>query len=116
MFFDKYQEKFGGKPFRVRTRKNEMGENEVGEGNAFSGALKDARKKDKPSFEVDGKTYQVKESKNRGNKEKVVFTESELINFIERLVEAEKVVDKGFKTAMTATEKENKNAIKQVAD
>ena len=115
MYFDKYQEKFDGKPFRVRTRKNEMGENEVGEGNAFSGALKDARKKDKPSFEVDGKTYQVKESKNKNTKEKVVFTESELINFIERLVEAEKVVDKGFKTAMTATEKENKNAIKQVA-
>ena len=117
MYFDKYQEKFDGKPFRVRTRKNEMGENEVGEGNAFSGALKDARKKDKPSFEVDGKTYQVKESKRTNSvKEKVVFTESELINFIERLVEAEKVVDKGFKTAMTATEKENKNAIKQVAD
>jgi hypothetical protein len=115
MYFDKYQEKFDGKPFRVRTRKNEMGENEVGEGNAFSGALEDARKKDKPSFEVDGKTYPVKESKNKNTKEKVVFTESELINFIERLVEAEKVVDKGFKTAMNSTKKENTDAIKQVA-
>jgi hypothetical protein len=115
MFFDKYQEKFGGKPFRVRTRKNEMGENEVEEGNAFSGALANAKKDGKSSFEVDGKTYQVKESKNKNTKEKVVFTESELINFIERLVEAEKVVDKGFKTAMTATKKENTDAIKQVA-
>jgi hypothetical protein len=115
MYFDKYQEKFDGKPFRVRTRKNEMGENEVGEGNAFSGALENARKKDKPSFEVDGKTYPVKESKNKNTKEKVVFTESELINFIERLVEAEKVVDKGFKTAMNSTKKENTDAIKQVA-
>ena len=116
MYFDKYQEKFDGKPFRVRTRKNEMGENEVGEGNAFSGALEDARKKDKPSFEVDGKTYPVKESKRTNSiKEKVVFTESELINFIERLVEAEKVVDKGFKTAMNSTKKENTDAIKQVA-
>ena len=112
--FNKYRE-MTGKPFKVKTRKNEMGENEVGEGNAFSGALANAKKDGKSSFEVDGKTYQVKESKNRGNKEKVVFTESELINFIERLVEAEKVVDKGFKTAMTATKKENKNAIKQVA-
>ena len=115
MFFDKYQEKFGGKPFRVRTKKSEMGENEVEEGNAFSGALANAKKDGKSSFEVDGKTYQVKESKNKNTKEKVVFTESELINFIERLVEAEKVVDKGFKTAMTATKKENTDAIKQVA-
>jgi hypothetical protein len=115
MFFDKYQEKFGGKPFRVRTRKNEMGENEMEEGNAFSGALANAKKDGKSSFKVDGKTYQVKESKNRGNKEKVVFTEAELINFIERLVEAEKVVDKGFKTAMNTSKKENTDAIKQVA-
>ena len=111
MYFDKYQEKFGGKPFRVRTRKNEMGE-----GNAFSGALANAKKDGKNSFEVDGKTYQVKESKRTNSvKEKVIFTESELINFIERLVEAEKVVDKGFKTAMNTTKKENTSAIKQVA-
>jgi hypothetical protein len=117
MYFDKYQEKFDGKPFRVRTRKNEMGENEVEEGNAFSGALEDARKKDKPYFKVDGKKYPVKESKRTNSvKEKVIFTESELINFIERLVEAEKVVDKGFKTAMNTTKKENISAIKQVAD
>jgi len=184
MYFDKYQEKFDGKPFRVRTRKNEMGENEVEEGNAFSGALANAKKDGKSSFEVDGKTYQVKEAKEnkfiqkatkkmdekgtsgkfgawckshgldkdgevtkkcidkamksddskvvkmanfakniggfKGAKhenvrEKVVFTESELINFIERLVEAEKVVDKGFKTAMNSTKKENTDAIKQVA-
>lgn len=113
MFFDKYQEKFGGKPFRVRTKKSEMGENEMGEGNAFSGALANAKKDGKSSFEVDGKKYQVKENKNF--KEKVIFTESELINFIERLVEAEKVVDKGFKTAMNTTKKENTEAIKQVA-
>jgi len=112
--FNKYRE-MTGKPFKVKTRKNEMGENEVEEGNAFSGALANAKKDGKSSFEVDGKTYQVKESKNRGNKEKVVFTESELINFIERLVEDEKVVDKGFKTAMTTTKKENTDAIKQVA-
>ena len=111
MYFDKYQEKFDGKPFRVRTRKNEMGE-----GNAFSGALANAKKDGKNSFEVDGKTYQVKESKRTNSvKEKVIFTESELINFIERLVEAEKVVDKGFKTAMNTTKKENTSAIKQVA-
>jgi hypothetical protein len=116
MFFDKYQEKFGGKPFRVRTRKSEMGENEVGEGDAFGYAVTKAKESGKKKFEFDGKTYPVKESKKTNNvREKVIFTESELINFIERLVEAEKIVDKGFKTAMTATKKENTDAIKQVA-
>lgn len=162
----------------------EMGENEMEEGNAFSGALAKAKEDGKSSFEVDGKTYQVKEAKeekfiqkatkkmekkgtsgkfgewckshgldkngevtkkcidkamksddskvvkmanfakNIGGfkgakhesvKEKVVFTEAELIDFIERIVEAEKVVDKGFKTAMNTTKKENTDAIKQVA-
>ena len=116
MFFDKYQEKFGGKPFRVRTRKSEMGENEVGEGDAFGYAVTKAKESGKKKFEFDGKTYPVKESKRTNNvREKVIFTESELINFIERLVEAEKVVDKGFKTAMNSTKKENTDAIKQVA-
>jgi len=162
----------------------EMGENEMEEGNAFSGALAKAKEDGKSSFEVDGKTYQVKEAKEekfiqkatkkmekkgtsgkfgewckshgldkngevtkkcidkamksddskvvkmanfakniggfKGSKhesvnEKVVFTEAELIDFIERIVEAEKVVDKGFKTAMNTTKKENTDAIKQVA-
>ena len=162
----------------------EMGENEMEEGNAFSGALAKAKEDGKSSFEVDGKTYQVKEAKEekfiqkatkkmekkgtsgkfgewckshgldkngevtkkcidkamksddskvvkmanfakniggfKGAKhesvnEKVVFTEAELIDFIERIVEAEKVVDKGFKTAMNTTKKENTDAIKQVA-
>jgi hypothetical protein len=116
MFFDKYQEKFGGKPFRVRTKKSEMGENEVGEGDAFGYAVTKAKESGKKKFEFDGKTYPVKESKRTNNvREKVIFTESELINFIERLVEAEKVVDKGFKTAMNSTKKENTDAIKQVA-
>jgi hypothetical protein len=116
MYFDKYQEKFDGKPFRVRTRKNEMGENEVGEGDAFGYAVTKAKESGKKKFEFDGKTYPVKESKKTNNvREKVIFTESELINFIERLVEAEKVVDKGFKTAMNSTKKENTDAIKQVA-
>jgi len=180
--FDTYKDKFGG-PFKLR-KKRPMGENEMEEGNAFSGALAKAKEDGKSSFEVDGKTYQVKEAKeekfiqkatkkmekkgtsgkfgawckshgldkngevtkkcidkamksddskvvkmanfakNIGGfkgakhesvKEKVVFTESELINFIERLVEAEKVVDKGTKTAMNTSKKENTDAMKQVA-
>ena len=167
---------------RFDNRDSEDGEME--EGNEFSGALANAKKRGEKSFKVDGKTYPVKEAKeekfiqkatekmekkgtsgkfgawcksngldkdgevtkkcidkamksddskvvkmanfanNIGGfkgakhesvKEKVIFTESELINFIERLVEAEKVVDKGFKTAMNSTKKENTDAIKQVA-
>ena len=63
-FFKMYQDKFGGKPFRVRTARD-MGEQETEEGNAFSGALADAKKDGKDSFEVDGKTYQVKEGKEK---------------------------------------------------
>jgi hypothetical protein len=180
--WDKYKKVYGG-PYKLRKRRP-MGENEMEEGNAFSGALAKAKEEGKSSFEVDGKKYQVKEAKedkfiqkatkkmekkgtsgkfgewcksngldkdgevtkkcidkamksddskvvkmanfakNIGGfkgakhesiKEKVVFTESELIDFIERLVEAEKVVDKGFKTAMNTTKKENTDAMKQVA-
>lgn len=38
---------------------------EVEEGNAFSGALANAKKHHKDSFEVDGKTYPVKEAKEK---------------------------------------------------
>ena len=58
-FWDMYKEKFGG-PYKLRKRKmEEQGETE--EGNAFSGALAKAKKEGKSSFEVDGKTYEVKE-------------------------------------------------------
>ena len=60
MFFDKYKEKFGG-PMKVRMRKD-MEEAETEEGNAFSGALAQAKEDGKDSFEVDGKSYPVRES------------------------------------------------------
>jgi hypothetical protein len=43
----------------------DMEEQETEEGNAFSGALSDAKKQGKDSFEVDGKKYQVKEDKEK---------------------------------------------------
>jgi hypothetical protein len=60
------------------SKKHGMEEQETEEGNAFSGALADAKKSGKDSFEVDGKKYPVKES--------VRMNESELINLIERIV------------------------------
>jgi ElaB/YqjD/DUF883 family membrane-anchored ribosome-binding protein len=66
-----------------------MGEQETEEGNAFSGALADAKKDGKDSFEVDGKKYQVKENKNS-----LRLTEDELIDMIEKIVLEQKVKDK----------------------
>jgi hypothetical protein len=64
-FFKMYQDKFGGKPFRVRTPKGLEEEAETEEGNAFSGALAHAKESGKDSFEVDGKKYQVKEAEEK---------------------------------------------------
>jgi hypothetical protein len=63
-FFNKYQEKFGGKPFRVRIPKS-LEEDEATEGNAFTGALAKAKSSGKDSFEVDGKEYNVNESEDK---------------------------------------------------
>ena len=62
--FNIYLNKYGNKPFRVRTPRD-MGEAETEEGNAFTGALADAKKSGKDSFEVDGKKFNVKESEEK---------------------------------------------------
>ena len=59
-----------------------MEEQETEEGNAFSGALSNAKKSGKDSFEVDGKKYPVKESYR--------LTESEMISLIEKIVKDQK--------------------------
>jgi hypothetical protein len=60
-YFDTYKEKFGS-PFKVRTRRD-MGEQETEEGNAFGGAVADAKEDGDKSFDFKGKTYPVKEAK-----------------------------------------------------
>ena len=56
--FNTYRDKWG--PLKLRKKRmEEQGETE--EGNAFSGALAKAKEEGKSSFEVDGKTYEVKE-------------------------------------------------------
>jgi len=60
------------------SKRHGMEEQETEEGNAFSGALADAKKSGKDSFEVDGKKYPVKES--------VRMNERELVDLIERIV------------------------------
>jgi hypothetical protein len=71
-----------------------VGEAETEEGNAFSGALADARKSGKDSFEVDGKTYNVKENR----KSSLKLTEDELIDLIEQIVLEQSVKDKDEKS------------------
>ena len=60
------------------SKKHGMEEQETEEGNAFSGALSNAKKSGKDSFEVDGKKYPVKES--------VRMNESDLVNLIEKII------------------------------
>jgi hypothetical protein len=55
---------------------------ETDEGNAFSGALSNAKKSGEDSFEVDGKKYPVKESYR--------LTEKELVSMIEKIVKEQK--------------------------
>ena len=73
-----------------------MEEQETEEGNAFSGALSDAKKSGKDSFEVDGKKYSVKE-----NKGSLKLTENELIDMIEKIVMEQKVKDIAEKENIT---------------
>jgi hypothetical protein len=54
---------------------------EVGEGNAFTGALAKAKEEGKHSFNVGGKEFQVKENRNT-----LKLTESEVIDLIEKIV------------------------------
>jgi hypothetical protein len=64
-----------------KTKKHQTDE-EMEEGNAFTGALARAKRKGDDEFEVDGKEYQVKES--------IKLTEEEMIDLIERIVNEEK--------------------------
>jgi len=93
----------------------EMEEEETIEGNAFTGALTKAKKHHKDEFEVDGKKYDVKES--------ILFTESDLIDLIEKIVNEEKnsfkmKEPKGYREyerAHKADKKENEDYLKSVA-
>jgi len=73
-------------------------EEEMEEGNKFSGELSKATKEGRKSFQVDGKTYPVKKNKVDETKYRIVsngqsaiFTENEVIDIIENIVNEEKV-------------------------
>jgi hypothetical protein len=80
---------------------------EMEEGNEFSGALSDAKKRGEKSFEVDGKTYPVKES--------IQLTEDELIELIENIVKEQTEV-KETNASLKKSKTENDDYIKSVTE
>lgn len=92
---DKYQRKVS----------KEFSEEDAMEGNEFSGARAEAIKNGKKSFEVDGKTYPVKES--------VQLTEDELVDLIENIVKEQTEV-KETNSSLKKSKTENDDYIKSV--
>jgi hypothetical protein len=99
----------------LRKSKKHQTDEEVEEGNAFTGALAKAKRKGDDDFEVDGKKYQVKES--------IKLTEDEMIDMIEKIVREEKDNIKkmskpkglaAYETAIGKSKKENDDYIKSV--
>ena len=80
---------------------------EMEEGNEFSGALSDAKKRGEKSFEVDGKTYPVKES--------IQLTEDELVELIEKIVKEQTEV-KETNASLKKSKTENDAYIKSVTE
>jgi hypothetical protein len=103
---------------KLRSMKKETDE-EMEEGNAFTGALAKAKKEGDKTFEVGGKKFDVSEKK-----ESIKMTESEMIDFIEKIVlqEEEKLKSMGktkglnvYQKAHTASGKENKEYLQSLA-
>jgi hypothetical protein len=83
----------------------EFSEEDVEEGNEFSGALANAKKRGEKSFEVDGKTYPVKES--------IQLTEDELVELIEKIVKEQTEV-KETNASLKKSKTENDDYIQSV--
>ena len=94
--FDKLRKKSEIESGKKHSGKYGMEEAETEEGNAFSGALADAKEKGEDSFEVDGKKYSVKESQKS-----LRLTEDELIDMIEKIVLEQKIKDSAEKENIT---------------
>ena len=108
-------EMMGNKEVEEQLYEIDFEKEENTEGNAFTGALSNAKKRNEDEFEVDGKKFKVKES--------ILYTESDLLDLIENLVIEEKNTfkksePKGYKEyerVHNADKKENDNYLKSVA-
>ena len=99
----------------IDKQRKEMGEDEVEEGNEFSGARAKAIEDGKDEFEVDGETYPVKGEKNESKKRSLKLTEDEMIELIQRIVREEKISGVvGQNKAMKTSKKDNEDYVKSV--
>lgn len=131
MMFNRYKDEHQ-RPLKIRKRRpmgegEEMEEEEVSEGNAFSEARCKAICKGEKTFSVDGKQYHVKgadesDKKSCGchkmneSKKTLTLTEDELISIIERLVK-EQQESEGMKItnkALKDTKSENDEYLESV--
>lgn len=88
---------------------------ETVEGNEFSAALAKAREEGKDSFEVDGKTYPVKENM----KNVLTLTEDEIIELIEKIVMEQSIVpstNKSLKQSKTTNDDHIKAVTKKMKE
>lgn len=101
-------------------KKDTMEEEEMEEGNKFSGARQDAIDAGEDEFEVDGKTYPVKESIEYRIKDNdgdiIKLNESEMIDFIENIVNEAKSKSMGKPRGLTTYEKAHKESGKENKD
>ena len=104
-------EKF--KPRRDRNMEidfEEIDEEEVEEGNEFSGELAKAREAGKKTFTVDGKTYPVKETYYRiAGQGNTLFTENEMVDIIEKIIKEDKLKDAKVATSNVLKSSLNKS-------
>lgn len=116
-------EKF--KPRRDRDMEidfEEIDEDEMEEGNAFSGARADAIEAGEKTFTVDGKTYPVKETYYTvEGQDNTLFTENEMIDIIEKIINEENKLKSGkvatsnvLKSSLNKSKKEEGDYIEMV--
>jgi hypothetical protein len=119
--FDRRDSKVVGVDSDIKKQRmeEEMDEEEMEEGNAFSAARAEAIEKGEDSFEVDGKTYPVEGEEDEVNESKknvITLSESEMIELIQRLVMEQKEA-KGMKDTekvLKDSKKVNDEAMKDV--
>jgi len=96
----------------------ELDEEEVEEGNAFSGARAEAIKKGEKEFTVNGKTYPVEDEEDEVNESKkrtLKLTEDEMVELIERIVNEQKIEGiSSEKSAMKSSKRDTDDYIKAV--
>jgi hypothetical protein len=104
---------------KSKKRKSEVDEEEMEEGNEFSGELAKAKKAGKKTFKVDGKTYPVKESIEyhiKDNQGSIIkLNEDNMVDLIENIVNEQKTKMKsmGKPIGLATYEKAHKDSGKE---